>query len=390
MIDIIDKSKCSGCHACSNACPKDCINMIRDEEGFLYPTINKNLCINCELCEKVCPIISHVSINKQYSDITAYAAYTMNEQIRLQSSSGGIFTELAAYVIQHGGVVFGAAFDDKWNVHHVCVDTVEGLDRLRGSKYVQSTIGETYSFVKAYLQDGKIVLFTGTPCQISGIYSFLNKDYDNLITQDIVCHGAPSPKVWEKYVKFREIKAKSKISRVFFRNKEFGWKTFSLSFQFANRSKYVQIFKKDVYMQGFISNLYLRPSCYNCSFKTKVRLSDITLADFWGIQNVIPEMDDDRGVSLVAVNSEKGRKLFDAIKKNLVYKSVDIEQAIKYNTAMTESAPLHRNRKKFFRNISQSPFDGIIEKHLKSTFVIRFLGKMKRMLKSILTTQENN
>lgn len=282
MIEIIQKEKCSGCHGCVNACPKHCITMHPDTEGFWYPQINKEQCIACGLCEKVCPIIRKNESDDHFTT-KAMAAINQDEEIRLKSSSGGVFTLIAEEIIKQGGAVFGAAFSEDFkSVHHICVDTVEGLDKLRGSKYVQSRIGDTYKQAKAFLEEGKKVLFTGTPCQISGLYAYLAKPYENLYTQDLICHGTPSPMVWKKYVEYREQKAASKTQRMFFRHKQYGWKTYAVLFEFANNTAYGKTLHEDAFMKVFLSNICLRPSCYACSFKTLHRESDLTLADFWG------------------------------------------------------------------------------------------------------------
>ena len=234
MIEIENKTKCSGCHACANACPKNCISMTSDEEGFWYPQVDKSKCIDCGLCEKICPII-HKWQPDNSRTTTAMAAINTNEEIRLKSSSGGLFTLIAENIIDQGGVVFGAAFtDDFKSVRHICVDNIADLDKLRGSKYVQSKIGDTYKQAKEYLDSGRKVLFTGTPCQLGGLYSYLRKPYENLFTQDIICHGVPSPMVWERYVDFREKKSASSTQRMFFRHKKYGWKTFAVLFEFSN------------------------------------------------------------------------------------------------------------------------------------------------------------
>lgn len=209
MITIQDKTKCSGCHACAQVCPKQCIAMEVDTEGFWYPVVDTALCVECGLCETSCPIQHPLANNKTENDITAYAAVNKNDEIRLQSSSGGIFTLIASEVIHQGGVVFGAAFDKTFAVGHQYTETIDGLAVFRGSKYVQSRIGDTYKQAEAFLKDGRTVLFTGTPCQIGGLLVYLKQDYDNLITQDIICHGVPSPMVWQSYIKYREKNAVS-------------------------------------------------------------------------------------------------------------------------------------------------------------------------------------
>ncbi|MDY3929413.1 MAG: Coenzyme F420 hydrogenase/dehydrogenase, beta subunit C-terminal domain [Clostridia bacterium] len=379
MIDIVNKSQCNGCGVCKEICPIKAISLEKDEEGFLYPKIYKDKCIKCGICLKRCPVVNHNEIKKNREMLRAYAAKTTNEQIRKNSSSGGVFTEIATNIINSNGIVFGAAFDEKFHVRHVGIDNIDELNKLMGSKYVQSEIGTAYTKAKEYLDTGRLVLFTGTPCQIGGLYSFLNKEYDNLYVQDIICHGVPSPMVWQKYIEFRETKSKSKTQKVFFRYKKYGWKTFAVQFVFKNCKEYVQKAYEDLYMGSYLRNLCLRPSCHNCSFKTKKRDSDITLADFWGIEKVYPEIDDNKGTSLVIINSTKGCELFDCIKKRLNWHEVDFEQAIKYNTAMTSCVMPSRERDKFIRIIREKGFYAA-KRFVKIPIVFRIKKIMKAFI----------
>lgn len=383
MINVINKSKCSGCHGCASICPNNCIKMTSHEEGFLYPNINQTNCIKCGMCEKVCPATHKSNIK---TNPIAYAAYNMVENVRLESSSGGFFTLLAEWIINQGGVVFGACFDEEFNVIHNYVENAEYLSRFRGSKYVQSEIGASYKNAKAFLDDNRPVLFTGTPCQIGGLKSFLGKEYDNLYCQDIICHGVPSPKVWQKYVAYREKCAGAPVQRIAFRRKYEGWKRCSVSFAFANNTEYRQTLDKDLMMIAFLRNVCLRPSCYDCSFKTLNRQSDITLADFWGIQNIMPEMDDDKGTSLVILNSEKGRELFNAVKSQTVYKKTDLNEAVKYNSAMISSVENNAKRQPFFSDLDYLTFEQLVKKYCTDNYFVRG----KRKARSILSRIKNS
>ena len=378
MIKITNKSNCSGCHACANVCPKKCIEMVSDNEGFWYPKIDETKCINCGLCEKVCPII-HKCQPDETRKTTAMAAINLNEEIRLKSSSGGIFTLIAEKIINQGGVVFGAAFaDDFRSVHHICMDNVADLEKLRGSKYVQSKIGDTYKQAKQFLDNGRKVLFTGTPCQIGGLYSYLQKHYDNLYTQDIICHGVPSPMVWEKYVEERERKSASQIQRMFFRHKKYGWKTYAVLFEFSNNTAYVKSLQEDSFMRAFLSNSCLHPSCHDCSFKSIKRQSDITLADFWGIQNVLPEMDDDKGTSLVLVHSDKGKALLSQLSDKIKSNEVSCDLIEKYNLAAVKSALANKNRNLFMKSIVSGNFDNTVNKYCKQDLNLRLKALISR------------
>lgn len=381
MIEISDKSLCSGCAACSMACSKKCITMQSDEEGFRYPVVDNKICINCGLCEKTCPIINKK--DSQDGIRISYAAINKDENIRLSSSSGGIFYALAQIVIEDDGIVFGAKFDDGFRVVHDFADNIDDLSKFQGSKYVQSDVRESYVKAKNFLDEGKRVLFTGTPCQIGGLKAFLRKDYDNLICQDIICHGVPSPMVWDKYLKFREQRAISKSKDIFFRNKDFGWKRYSVKFNFENNSKYVESLDKDLYMISFVKNASLRPSCFNCAFKTEDRQADITLADFWGIENILPEMYDNKGTSLVIVHSQKGKKIFDNLFEKIDFYEVDFKKAIFYNSAMIKSVPYNSIRKIFLREITDKTFDKTVNKYLGDKLLLKIKKILKKCLKII-------
>lgn len=351
MISIIDKRNCCGCHACYNICPQRCIGMQSDNEGFWYPFVASDKCTDCGLCDKVCPI---VNIDSTMNQPLAYACIYNNEEIRVQSSSGGLFTVIAEQVISNHGVVLGAGFDKDFNVEHSWTDSIEGLGKFRGSKYVQSRIGDTYNQVREFLQQGRQVLFSGTPCQIAGLRSYLGKDFENLIRLDIICHGVPSPLVWQHYKLRLEEEHRAKTRRIAFRNKNCGWKRFSLSILFDDETEYIEQVNEDVFLRGFLMNLYLRPSCYTCKFKTLNRQSDITLADFWGIEKVLPDFDDDQGTSLILVNSSKGAKIFASIADQLQWQKVDIAQAVIYNPSAVASVDYNPKRQKFFNEFQTS------------------------------------
>jgi coenzyme F420-reducing hydrogenase beta subunit len=381
MLTIINKKDCVGCYACSNICPQNCISMESDEEGFGYPKVDYEKCIECSLCIKVCPNINKVIIHNEPS---ACACINNNEAIRLESSSGGLFSLIAEQVIEDGGVVFGASFNKELEVEHSFVETKEELGKLRGSKYVQSRIGETYKKAKEILDLGRKVLFTGTPCQIGGLKSYLGKSYSNLLCVDIVCHGVPSPLVWKKYVDYRQEKAGSAVQRISFRRKDDGWKRYSVSFLFKNNTEYRETMDKDLFMRAFLKDVCLRPSCYACGFKTIHRQSDITLADFWGIQNILPDMDDDKGTSLIFVNSKAGQAIIEQIVDKMQYKEVDIVEAVRYNPAAIKSAVANPHREKFFEELDKLTFDELVKKYCTDKLSVRVKRKTKLVASAIL------
>ena len=379
MIDLEIKNDrdCMGCYGCYNICPVQCITMESNNEGFWYPKVDYDKCIKCKKCINVCPII-----NKAVPDNEplAYACYNKNENIRLDSSSGGVFTLVANEILKNNGVVFGVQLNQDFNAIHSYTESKEGLEKYRGSKYLQSRVGDTYKEVKGFLDKDRDVLFTGTPCQISGLKSYLGKPYPNLFCMDNICHGVPSPKVWGKYVDFREKKSGSTTQRIAFRLKNEGWKLYSVLFVFTNNTEYRENQKKDLFMRAFLKDICLRPSCYDCEFKSIHRKSDITMADFWGIQNIAPELDDDRGTSLIFVNSDSGENMFDRIKNNMIFKDVNINEAISYNPAAIKSVSCHPKRNEFFNELDILEFDTLVNKYCKDKFTV----KIKRLCISTL------
>lgn len=314
MIEIKDKKDCTGCNACVQRCPSQCIAMTADEEGFSYPTVDAARCIECGLCEKVCPVLQQAAPRLP---IAVLAAKNVDSEVQLRSSSGGIFTALAKRVIENGGVVFGAKFDKNWDVVHDYTLSVDGLREFQTSKYVQSRIGSTFLQAEKFLKEGKTVMFTGTPCQLSALRLFLRKDYDNLIGVDMVCHGVPSPLVWSKYLDHVANAAgvsRRDISAVNFRDKRIGWNKFGLVvYARDNRQLLFEPYFDNLYIKVFLKGLDLRPSCYSCPSKSGKSLSDLTLADFWGIRRSHPDMYDRQGVSLLLVHSAKAARLLGSL-----------------------------------------------------------------------------
>ena len=378
MKQIIDKKLCNGCATCSLVCPKKCISMAMDNEGFLRPVIDGKECIDCKLCKKTCPVLNKKEQEKKC--VRAYAVKNRDENVRQSSSSGGVFTQLAKYVLRKQGAVFGAAFDDDFVVKHISVENEKDLAKLRKSKYVQSQIGESYKLAKNLLEQGKIVLFTGTPCQIGGLQAYLRKPYKNLITQDIICHGVPSPKVWKKYLEKK--KAKGQIKNVSFKDKSTGWRSYSLTFDYDDK-KDSELISKNLFMNLFLKNVILRESCYNCAFKDEFRDSDITLADFWGVENVNVDFSDDKGVSLVILNTQKGKEIFNSIRDGLIFEETDFEKALNYNKSMTASAMPNPNREKFFKNLDKCDVEKLAKKITRQSFFNILKTKTRKIIRRI-------
>lgn len=380
MINIKKKEECHGCHGCFNICPKKCISMEIDNEGFWYPKVDETLCINCDLCEKVCPIIN---IPKRENEETlAFACKNKDENIRLESSSGGVFTLLCEMVINNNGVVFGAQYDENFNVHHGWADTIEECSKFRGSKYVQSSIGETYKIAKKFLDSGKLVLFSGTPCQISGLEAYLIKGYSNLIMVDIVCHGVPSPIVYQKYLENIKSLNKGDIKNIQFREKSDGWKDYNFKVTFSS-GELIQKRTNNIYMDGFLNDLYLRPSCYECKFKKPITSADITLGDYWGVQNIHNEFDDDKGVSLILTHTKKGKQIIEDISNNMEVISTDYEYSVKCNPSIVSPVNYNKKREKLFKNIDNNNIESIIRKYNKLTLIERVIRKVKRIVSKI-------
>ncbi|WP_312811723.1 Coenzyme F420 hydrogenase/dehydrogenase, beta subunit C-terminal domain [Sedimentibacter sp.] len=347
----LKKEKCTGCGACNNACPIKCINMEEDEEGFLYPQVDFQKCTECGLCEKSCPAIN-IPVRENFKEPEVYAAWSLDDAVRADSSSGGIFTELSHKVLDDGGYVSGARYNTDNLVEHCLINRREQLHELRQSKYVQSETGLIFKDVKMLLEENKTVMFTGTPCQSAGLLQYLDKKYDNLFLCDIVCHGVNSPMVYLKYFKELEEEYSSRIKTINFRNKRNGWKEFGTSVIFENGEEYFRSHKTDSFFKGFLANLYLRRSCYNCQFKGFPRVSDITLADFWGVV-LNNEKEIFKGISLILINSEKGKFYIEKISNNISKMQKTLNDAMLKNPCMVKSVPMSTKRDLMFKALKK-------------------------------------
>lgn len=381
MINITDKKNCCGCSACATICPRQCISMLADNEGFLYPHVDKIKCIDCRLCEKVC---NQLDPFENRDPLKVLAAINIDEEIRLSSSSGGIFYSLAENTINKGGVVFGARFDTNWQVVIDYTDTIDGIKDFMGSKYVQARIDTSYHDAKRFLTEGRHVLFSGTPCQIAGLHKFLGKQYNNLLSVDFICHGTPSPKVWDMYLK-HVVNANHSIQSISFRNKVNGWKKLHFSIEYSKANKTVSLLSstdKNQYMKAFLSDLILRPSCASCKAKSFSSKSDITLADFWGIWNVNPEMYDNKGTSMILINTEHGLK--ELPYDNIKYINADYEDAKKYNRACIVSVSPHSKRALFFDKLQKTDnVVRLIDRTLSPSLIKRSVIELKILMKKL-------
>lgn len=325
--------------------------MVEDQEGFLYPKVDEAVCIDCGLCEKVCHELH--PYEERYPQ-NVYAAINKDEKVRMESSSGGIFYLFAEKTISEGGVVFGAKFDEEWQVVLDYAETMEDIKPFMGSKYMQARTETAYHDAEVFLKQGRKVLFSGTPCQIAGLHHYLRKTYENLTTVDFVCHGVPSPKIWRRYLN-EVVSAVKNTNDVKFRNKSNGWKKFNFVLSYNEGVGEISLcsyHQQNHYMRAFLKNMILRPSCHRCRAKSGRSHSDITIADFWGINREMPDMDDDKGTGLVLVNTERGQSALDWSKVKLRKSSLEV--VLKYNSSLRFDTNPHPKRKEFFAKLDKS------------------------------------
>lgn len=394
---------CTGCAACVSICPRNCITMVRNDEGFEEPHINQSECIHCRKCINVCPTLNQ---KKEISSENSFFFFrNQDEKVVLNSSSGGAFHIFAKQIIQEKGIVFGAKFNSEWEVIHDYTDTVDGISAFQGSKYVQSKIGLSFKKAKHFLDQGRIVLFSGAPCQVSGLLNYLGHEYANLFTIDFICHGVPSPAVFHRYITEKTDKNDkdlpsecSHIASISFRDKAEGWQCYSLSMNYTKkvqdedsssiiRCQYRKNLNDDLYLRGFIHNLFLRHSCSDCQLKSFSSGSDITLADAWGVWNITREWNDNKGCSLIISHGQRGKNLlFSAIPKDRLT-TTDEKFVHLYNSAAYESARPHRNRKLFFRLFKKGdiPFSKIINRCLPTpSYFDKILWSINKRWKKII------
>lgn len=386
-ISITDKKRCSGCSACLSACPKGCISMQEDEEGFLYPVVDDAVCIQCGKCVKVCPYSHSEFANKPVEEELAlcYAAYNNDDEVRYLSSSGGMFRAFADKVIAEGGVVFGAAFDKDFLVKHTYAETVEELRPLMGSKYLQSRMGNSFGEVKRFLKEGRKVLFTGCGCQIAGLKSFLNHDDKNLICVDLICHGVDSPRIWQSYL--YSLFPDGKVEYVNFRDKKTGQDNSSIFIK-GSKTVFCVRGKNALYFKSWQYGLFTRPACEVCPFKRDNRVSDITISDCWGFRKIAPELYDDKGLSSVIVHTAKGKLLFESVAPQLVFKETLLEDVKQYNFDYIRSIPFNATKRKaFWKDFRKGkmPFGRLLVKHLEESKRQRIVKFVKKVIKKCLS-----
>jgi len=374
MIEIKDKSMCCGCTACYNVCPVGAIHFQADCQGFHYPVVDKSKCVNCDKCVNVCQYYSQQTVTLQTPK--AYAAYNRNLTERNASSSGGIFILLAKSVLEKGGIVVGAAFDQKNSVYHKIVTSLDNLGDILGSKYVQSNLSDIFRQIEQKLKAGTTVLFSGTGCQINGLKLYLGKDYHTLLCVDVVCLGVPSPAIWEKYL-FHYFPNFS-INGINFKEKSLGWHNFSL--KITGNKEWAEEGRQNKYMLGYFRGYYKRPSCYHCKSKGIQRQSDITLADCWGIEKMNPDMDDNQGTSAVLLHSEKGMEYWERISGQLVSSPICPEDLVKYNKGVSGNLSPNRLTPLFWKALELLPFKIVFNLFCSPSIIWR-LKRIKRKLK---------
>jgi len=382
--DTKEKNLCCGCKVCSSVCPVEAISFQNDEEGFWYPIIDAKKCIKCNKCRTVCPL-AKVDLNPIEEESQTYAAYSKSEEVLDNSTSGGVFTHISDLILEDGGVVFGHAYDE--NLKCICkiARTKEERNCFRGSKYVQSDMNSVYEEIKNEVGTGKKVLVTGTPCQIDAVKNyFLNQIPDNLFTMDIVCHGVPSPQIFSEYVVLQEKKSRKKIVDFKFRDKKYGWSTPHRVFEYSDGTSCGELLNNDAFNFLFLGiDCILRPSCFACRYAGKKRISDISIADFWGIQNKHEDMfNNNKGVSLVLLNNEKGKKLFKKVAEYdfLFIKSVILKDAQEKNSPLKEASVSYSKREKFFNDYKLKGLPFCLRKYSR----IVYLRKLKTIIKNIL------
>lgn len=372
---LADREKCTGCSACLCICEYNCIEMKSDDAGFKYPAINYSECVHCNKCESVCPVINNKT--ESFQNNKGYILQNKDKCKLFDSTSGAVFPEIAEYILRKRGIVFGASFGKNFYVEHIPVDDLNMLWQLKKSKYIQSDLHNSYFDVKRELDGNRLVCFSGTPCQIEGLLSFLGKEYPNLITVDVVCHGVSSPLLWEKYLQYRQ--DEDKIRAVCFRDKTKGYQYNQMKIQYERGAIYLQGTEYDEMLRAFFSNICDRKSCYNCQFKKVNRRSDFTIWDSFDNKSFGLNYDDNVGTSKMIIHTKKGMELFDEIKNNFYYQQIEIEKLVESSYEMTHSVENNILRSQFVEDLNTIDIKSVMKKYFpvgKRVFLIKLFREI--------------
>ncbi len=389
MLEVLEKSKCCGCAACFSSCPHQAISMRFDDEGFEYPVINQKNCVDCGLCQKVCPVIQYdkrqIQRDAHNEAQMGYAARNKNYAQRLISSSGSIFPPIAEWILENDGIVVGAAYDEQFNVVHKIIDSTDGLVDIQGSKYLQCKADNTtFIRIREELKVGRLVLYAGMACQVEGLKAFLRKEYDNLYTIDLICMGIPSPIVWQKYLK--TFFADERLKYVNFKEKSIGWNSFCFYVK-TDKRDFKERGMENLYLQSMFRTWNMRPSCFTCPFKKERRFSDFTLADCWGASKLVPEINDNKGLSSVIVHSKKGQELWEKLSDKFDYREISIDDIAAGNQNLIQNKHQTGNRLLFYETLDRNPRKAFVKlcrvKH--RCLLRRIVCKLIRIIKSVLS-----
>ena len=382
MIDKVSVQECTLCGACVNVCPADAISFSKPYLDFCYPQVKEDICIHCNQCEQACPILGNKGKPDEGYPV-AFAAKSENDSMRMRSSSGGAFYELASQMLRDGGYVCGAVFDDEFHVKHILSNAKEDILCMMGSKYAQSDMGYCYRKVKDVLEKGCKVLFSGCPCQVAGLRTFLGKEYPNLLLVELICHGIPSDQMLQTYIGMQERKYGAKLTRMEFRNKKKGWHNSSVRMEFENHRIYSIPYTSDAHTIGFLRNITLKSSCYDCHFRNFTAGSDIIMGDFWGAEVELPE-DDNKGISAILVNSGKGMDIIDRC--NLALTPANVETVIKYNKNLLCSAAPSPQRSSFYASADTNGLEEAIQRYLEESAIQKLKRQSRYALRCIWHT----
>lgn len=373
-------NQCSGCGCCQKSCPVNAISM-KFENGFIYPSINKEKCIKCGKCLKVCPFTKKQFNDTSTTPLKVIGMVNNDEKVLMSSTSGGAFSLFSDYVLSKKGIIYGASYNNKWEVVHISADTSEKRDLLKGSKYVQSDLNNTFVDIKNELNNGRLVMFTGTPCQCSGLKNYLGRDYDNLIICDIVCHGVPSPIIFSEYIKYIQKKRKSLIKSYNFRDKKVSWAGANITVEYENGKQYTNKIDEEIFSKLYFNHIITRPSCHECLYTNIKRISDLTIGDFWGIKEKHPDFYNEKGVSLVLLNSEKAIKIFEKIKDNCNYIESNIEECLQ--PQLIKPTKKAACQDEFWEDYNKYGIDYVMKKYTSVGIKNRIISYIKRPLKII-------